>query len=287
MSSKAIVRVAGQLQKGISASLTQFVYDNGGDIIDFDQYVDLESEPNYYYGRIEWSMDDFQIATGDLEQRLVTSIGEKFNASIDLNLVIKPLRMAILITHDLPCFYNIVLKSIAGDWNAKPTLVVSNRETLKHEAERFQIPFYCLPVTPETREAQGEALLSLLADNSIDLVVLAKYMQIVSANVIAVYRNRIINIHHSMLPSFVGAKPYHQAREYGVKFIGATAHYVTEGLDEGPIIAQGIKTISHKETSAELVNIGKSIEAEVMVRALELHIDRRIIIAGRRSIIFD
>lgn len=287
MNSKAILRVAGQLQKGISASLTQFIYDNGGDIIDFDQYVDLESEPNYYYGRIEWSMDDFQIATGDLEQRLVTSIGEKFNASIDLNLVIKPLRMAILITHDLPCFYNIVLKSIAGDWNAKPTLVVSNRETLKHEAERFQIPFYCLPVTPETREAQGEALLSLLADNSIDLVVLAKYMQIVPANVIAVYRNRIINIHHSMLPSFVGAKPYHQAREYGVKFIGATAHYVTEGLDEGPIIAQGIKTISHKQTSAELVNIGKSIEAEVMVRALELHIDRRIIIAGRRSIIFD
>ncbi len=144
-----------------------------------------------------------------------------------------------------------------------------------------------MPVAPDTREAQGEVLLSLLADNSIDLVVLAKYMQILPANVITAYRDRIINIHHSMLPSFVGARPYHQAREYGVKFIGATAHYVTEGLDEGPIIAQGIKSISHKQTSTELVNIGKSIEAEVMLRALELHIDRRIIIAGRRSIIFD
>lgn len=287
MNNKAILRVAGQLQQGISASLTQFVYDNGGDIIDFDQYVDLECEPNRYYGRIEWSMDNFQIAADDLEQQLVTSIGQKFNASINLNVVTKPLRLAILVTRDLPCFYSIVMKSIARDWNAEPTLVVSNHETLKFEAERFQIPFYSLPVTPDTRESQGKTLLSLLADNSIDLVVLAKYMQIIPANVIAEYRDRIINIHHSMLPSFVGARPYHRAREYGVKFIGATAHYVTEGLDEGPIIVQGIKSISHKQTSAELVNIGKSIEAEVMLRALELHIDRRIMIAGRRSVIFD
>ncbi len=287
MNNRAIVIASGPLKAGISAALTQFVYKYQGEIADFEQYVDMESDPKTYYARMEWSLSDFGLPIDQIKQQLEADIGTKFEVSLDLRIITRPVRIAIMVTKQLPCFYNLVLKTITKEWYADPILVVSNREDMKKDAQRFDIPFHHLPITPENRDAQGEKAIELFKQHDIDLVVLAKYMQIIPKAVIENFDRRIINIHHSMLPAFVGAKPYHQARRYGVKFIGATAHYVTEELDEGPIIVQDVKPITHKKTSDELVALGKSIESDVLSRAVGFHLEHRITLSGRRSIIFE
>lgn len=287
MNNRAVVIVSGQLKPGISAAMTQFVYRHQGEIADFDQYVDTEVEPYHYFARMEWSLDKFALSPESIETELRQDLEESFDVSTDVRIFTRPARIAIMVTAQLPCFYNCVLKTITREWYADPVLVVSNRKDMQEDAERFDIPFHHIPITPDTRIAQGDRLIGLLERNDVDLLILAKYMQIIPPNVVEAYRNRIINIHHSMLPAFVGAKPYHQAREYGVKFIGATAHYVTEVLDEGPIIVQDVKPINHRKTSDELVALGKSIESDVLTRAVGYHLEHRLTVSGRRSIVFD
>lgn len=288
MTTRAILVVSGALQPGVAAALTQYVYRNKGNILDFDQYVDVEATPRTFFARMEWDLDGFLIAPEDIITSLTGELSKAdFQLSLDLRILDRPLKMAIMVTKQLPCFYGMLAKILSNEWYAEPTLVLSNRTDMEIDARRFDLPFFCLPVTPENREEQGQKAIELFEENQIDLVVLAKYMQIIPPNVLAKYSGRMINIHHSMLPAFVGAKPYHQAREYGVKFIGATAHYVTEVLDEGPIIMQNVKPITHRQTADELVNMGKSIETETLLRAVELHLQHRITISGRRSIIFD
>lgn len=287
MKNHAILIVSGPLKSGIAAALTKFVYSYHGEITDFDQYVDVETNPRTYFARMEWNLSGFQLPTAKIKDCLDAEIGKRYGVKLDLRTTDKPLKMAIMVTKQLPCFYNLVLKTITKEWFADPLIVVSNRLDMEEDAQRFNIPFHHLPITPENREQQGDALVQLLEEHDIDLVVLAKYMQIIPKNVLEKYAGRIINIHHSMLPAFVGAKPYHQARAYGVKFVGATAHYVTEVLDEGPIIVQDVKSITHKKTSDELVALGKSIESDVLMRAVGFHIEHRIVLSGRRSIIFE
>lgn len=287
MTVRAVLVVSGTLQEGVAAALTQFVYRNNGNIVDYDQYVDVETEPRMFFARLEWELDGFQIERQEIIPALQSDLNGKFQVTMDLRVMDRPVRMAIMVTKQLPCFYGMLAKILSHEWNAEPVLVVSNRRDMEVDVRRFDVPFYCLPITPDTREAQGQKTIELFEEHDIELVVLAKYMQIIPPNVLAKYSGRMINIHHSMLPAFVGAKPYHQAREYGVKFIGATAHYVTEELDEGPIIMQNVKPITHRQTADELVNMGKSIETETLLRAVELHLQHRITIAGRRSIIFD
>ena len=287
MSIRATLVVSGPLQAGVAAALTQFVYRHGGTIVDFDQYVDIETEPRLFFARMEWELDGFELAPLEIESALRRELATEYQLQLDLRLMDKPVKMAILVTKQLPCFYGMLAKILSNEWHAEPALVLSNRMDMEVDAKRFDLPFYCLPISPDNREAQGKKALELFAQYGIELVVLAKYMQIIPPNVLAQYSGRMINIHHSMLPAFVGAKPYHQAREYGVKFIGATAHYVTEDLDEGPIIMQNVKPITHRQTADELVNMGKSIETETLLRAVELHLQHRITVSGRRSIIFD
>lgn len=288
MTTRAILVVSGALQPGVAAALTQYVYRNNGNILDFDQYVDVEMEPKAFFARMEWDLTGFLVETENIVASIEHELAKaNFRLSLDLRIMDRPLRMAIMVTKQLPCFYGMLAKIHSNEWFAEPTLVLSNRTDMEEHAKRFDLPFHCLPVTPENRIEKGQKAIALFEENEIDLVVLAKYMQIIPANVLEKYSGRIINIHHSMLPAFVGAKPYHQARAYGVKFIGATAHYVTEELDEGPIIMQNVKPISHRQTADELVSMGKSIETETLLRAVELHLQHRITVSGRRSIIFD
>lgn len=287
MENRAVLLAHGPLQAGIAAALTQFVYKYQGEICNFDQYVDTEDKPKTFYARMEWLLDGFDIEPERIKAVIDDELGSRFDVSLDLRLITKPQRIAIMVTKQLPCFYGLVIKTLTKEWHAEPALVISNREDMQVDAERFGLPFVHMPITPDSRDAQGQKTVELLQQHDIDLVVLAKYMQIIPPAMVEAYRQRIINIHHSMLPAFVGAKPYHQAREYGVKFVGATAHYVSEVLDEGPIISQSVKPISHKQTSEELVSLGKSIESDVLLQAVGLHLDHRIVISGRRSIILD
>ncbi len=284
---KAILLVDGPLQAGIAAALTQFVYQYNGQILDFDQYVDTESEPRLYFARIEWPLAGFALAPEKIEAALKHALDHKYQLRLDLRIVERPARIAIMVTKQLPCFYGMLTKLLSHEWYAEASLVISNRMDMQVDANRFDLPFYHLPITPENREFQGEKAMDLFREYEIDLVVLAKYMQIIPRNVLKHYSKRMINIHHSMLPAFVGARPYHQARQYGVKFIGATAHFVNEVLDDGPIISQNVKPITHKQTAKELVSIGKSIETETLVHAVQLHLQHRIIVSGRRCIIFE
>lgn len=287
MTIKAILVVSGALQAGVAAALTQYVYKNNGNILDFDQYVDVETEPRMFFARMEWDLSAFNIASEDILSTLQSELNGKYDLTLDLRIMDRPVRMAIMVTKQLPCFYGMLAKILSHEWYAEPTLVLSNRLDMEIDAKRFDLPFHFLPITADSREAQGRKAIEIFEDNHIDLVVLAKYMQIIPPNILTKYSGRMINIHHSMLPAFVGAKPYHQAREYGVKFIGATAHYVTEELDDGPIIMQNVKPISHRQTVAELVSMGKSVETETLLRAVELHLQHRIVIFGRRCIIFE
>lgn len=287
MKNQAVILVSGRLQERLAAALTNFVYGHGGEIVDFDQYVDTESSPKQYAARISWNLEGFDIPDSKLQESVESEIGSHFDVELSVHTLVEPTKIAIMVTREIPCLYSVLLKCLSTEWNAVPTLIMSNRKDLEPEAERFNIPFFHVPVTPETREAQGEVAKGIFSEHNIELVILAKYMQIIPPNLVQAYRQRMINIHHSMLPAFVGAKPYHQAREFGVKFIGATAHYVVEDLDQGPIIAQGVKEISHKRTSQELAVLGKSVEAEVLARAVGLHLEHRIALSGRRTIILD
>ena len=284
---KAILLVDWPLQAGIAAKLTQFVYANNGEIVDFDQYVDTEQAPRLYFARIEWALDGFAIEPQQIKAALERELGTQYQLHLNLKLVTRPAKIAIMVTKQLPCFYGMLTKILSNEWDAEASMVVSNRMDMEVDAKRFDLPYHYLPITPDTRVEQGNKAMAIWQEQDIDLVVLAKYMQIIPENVLASYSRKMINIHHSMLPAFVGAKPYHQAREYGVKFIGATAHYVSEVLDEEPIITQNVKPISHKQTAKELVSVGKSIETETLLRAVQLHLEHRIIISGRRSIIFE
>jgi formyltetrahydrofolate deformylase len=176
---------------------------------------------------------------------------------------------------------------ISGLWNAKVALVISNHPDLESETRRFEVPFHHTPINANNKEDHENHQLDLLREANIELVVLARYMQIVSERLIAHYRNRIINIHHSMLPAFAGAKPYQQAYNRGVKLIGATSHYVTYELDAGPIIAQDMVSVTHRKSVPELMDMGRQLETKVLSQAVSLHVNRRVMVEEGRTIIFD
>jgi formyltetrahydrofolate deformylase len=195
-------------------------------------------------------------------------------------------RIAVLVTTAPHCLYDLLLRKEEGEIRCEIPVIISNHATLEGVADRFRIPFHFLPVTPDSRAEQEERLQELLRRYHIDLVVLARYMQVLTANVVAPYRGRIINIHHAFLPAFQGGNPYERAYARGVKMIGATAHYVTEELDEGPIIEQGVERVTHEHTPEELRRIGRDVERMVLARAVKAHVEHQIIVSGRRTICF-
>lgn len=243
---------------GILAEVTDFITVNKGNIIYLDQYVDHVE--NIFFMRIEWELKDFLVPQEKIEDYFRTLYGQKYEMDFRLYFSdVKP-RMAIFVSKLSHCLFDILARYTAGEWNVEIPLIISNHPDLQHVAERFGIPFYLFPITKETKEEQERKEMELLAKHKITFIVLARYMQVISEQMINAYPNKIINIHHSFLPAFVGAKPYHAAFQRGVKIIGATSHYVTTELDAGPIIEQDVVRITHKDTIEDLVNKGKDLE---------------------------
>ena len=269
---------------GILAEVTDFITVNKGNIIYLDQYVDHVE--NIFFMRIEWELKDFLVPQEKIEDYFRTLYGQKYEMDFRLYFSdVKP-RMAIFVSKLSHCLFDMLARDTAGEWNVEIPLIISNHPDLQHVAERFGIPFYLFPITKETKEEQERKEMELLAKHKITFIVLARYMQVISEQMINAYPNKIINIHHSFLPAFVGAKPYHAAFQRGVKIIGATSHYVTTELDAGPIIEQDVVRITHKDAIEDLVNKGKDLEKIVLSRAVQKHIERKVLTYKNKTVIF-
>lgn len=272
-------------QPGILAEVTDFITVNKGNIIYLDQYVDHVE--NIFFMRIEWELESFLVPQEKIEDYFETLYAQKYGMSFRLYFSdVKP-RMAIFVSKMSHCLFDLLARYTAGEWNVEIPLIISNHPDLQHVAERFGIPFHLFPITKETKEEQEKKEMELLAKHKVNFIVLARYMQVISEKMIGAYPNRIINIHHSFLPAFVGAKPYHAAFERGVKIIGATSHYVTTELDAGPIIEQDVVRITHKDTVQDLVNKGKDLEKIVLSRAVQKHIERKALAYKNKTVIFN
>ena len=271
-------------KQGILAEVTDFITVNKGNIIYLDQYVDHAE--NIFFMRIAWDLDGFLIPKEKIEEYFDTLYARKYDMTFRLYFSGTKPRMAIFVSKMSHCLYDLLARYIAGEWNVEIPLIISNHPDLESVGKRFDIPFYVFPINKENKEEQERAEMELLAQHNINFIVLARYMQIISEKMIEAYPNRIINIHHSFLPAFIGAKPYHAAFERGVKIIGATSHYVTTELDAGPIIEQEIVRISHKDTIADLVNKGKDLEKIVLSRAVQKHIERKVLVYKNKTVIF-
>lgn len=270
---------------GILAEVTDFITVNKGNIIYLDQYVDHVE--NIFFMRIEWELKDFLVPQEKIEDYFATLYAQKYEMNFRLYFSDTKPRMAIFVSKMSHCLFDLLARYTAGEWNVEIPLIISNHTDLQHVAERFGIPFHLFPITKETKEEQEKKEMELLAKHKITFIVLARYMQVISEQMINAYPNRIINIHHSFLPAFVGAKPYHAAFERGVKIIGATSHYVTTELDAGPIIEQDVVRITHKDTVQDLVNKGKDLEKIVLSRAVQKHIERKVLAYKNKTVIFN
>ena len=272
-------------EKGIILSVTNYISRNNGNIVDLDQHVD--SEQKIFFMRVEWTLSDFNIPRENIGAHFGSEVAQKYQMQYTIHFRDEKIRMALMVSKMDHCFNDILSRYKSGEWNVEIPLIISNHPDMEETANRFGIPYHYIPVSKQTKVEQEKKQLQLLSAHNIDFVVLARYMQILSENFIKDYSNRIINIHHSFLPAFPGAKPYHSAHERGVKIIGATSHYVTKELDAGPIIAQSTANISHKDRVEDLVRKGRDIEKVVLSRAIWYHVNRRILSYGNRTIIFD
>ncbi len=270
---------------GILAEVTDFITVNKGNIVYLDQYVDHVE--NIFFMRIEWELKDFLVPQEKIEDYFATLYAQKYGMNFRLYFSDTKPRMAIFVSKMSHCLFDLLARYTAGEWNVEIPLIISNHPDLQHVAERFGIPFHLFPITKETKEEQEKKEMELLAKHKITFIVLARYMQVISEQMINAYPNKIINIHHSFLPAFVGAKPYHAAFERGVKIIGATSHYVTTELDAGPIIEQDVVRITHKDTVQDLVNKGKDLEKIVLSRAVQKHIERKVLAYKNKTVIFN
>jgi formyltetrahydrofolate deformylase len=273
------------LRLGLAASLTQFVYTHEGRILYHEQYVDPEL--GHYYTRLAWDVSSFAVSQDETAGLLRTLIGGEPETEWSLHYSDEVSRMAVFVSKDPWCLYDILARSLSGEWRVEVPLVVGNHPELETVAKRFDVAFRLFPVTKESKSGVEEEQLALLASQKIDLVVLARYMQVISGRFIEAYPNRIINIHHAFLPAFPGARPYHAARARGVKVIGATSHYVTETLDAGPIIEQDVLRVTHRHSVDDLVRFGRDLEKVVLSRAIGSHLRRKIIVHKGRTVVFD
>ena len=282
MSPTATLLVSCPDQKGLVAKIANFIYANGGNIIHADQHTDFAA--GLFLTRIEWQLEGFNLPR-DLIGPAFGAIAQPLQAQWQLHFSDTIPRIAVWVSRQDHCLFDLLWRHQAQEFHAEIPLIVSNHPDLQLVAEQFGIDYHCLPITAATKTEQEAKALELLQQYNIDLVVLAKYMQILSPEFVAQFPT-IINIHHSFLPAFVGAKPYHQAHQRGVKIIGATAHYVTSDLDAGPIIEQDVARISHRDEVHDLIRKGKDLERIVLARAVRLHLQNRVLVYGNRTVVF-
>ena len=269
-------------QQGLVAKIANFIYANGGNVVHADQHRDEPSE--LFLSRIEWQLEGFNLQR-ELVGPAFDSIAKPLGASWQLHFSDVVPRMALWVSKQNHCLLDLLWRHQAGELAAEIPLIVSNHKTLQPVAEQFNIAFCHIPITKATRSEQEAKQLALLKEHAIDVVVLAKYMQILSPDFLSQF-SQVINIHHSFLPAFVGANPYHRAHERGVKIIGATGHYVTSDLDAGPIIEQDVVRESHRDQVSDLIRKGKDLERVVLARAVRLHLQNRVLVYGNRTVVF-
>ena len=286
MKSCAILLLHCPDKPGIISEITKFVTDNKGNIVYLDQYVDRED--GMFFMRIQWELEKFLIPREKIFDYIDTLYALRYKMTFNLYFTDERPRMAIFVSKMSHCLYDLLARYKGGEWNVDIPCIVSNHEDLRYIADQFNIPYYVWSVNKDhsNKDEVEKAQMALLKEKKVTFVVLARYMQIIGDNMIQAYPHHIINIHHSFLPAFNGAKPYHQAWERGVKIIGATSHYVTAELDAGPIIEQDITRISHKDTPESLVLKGKDLEKIVLSRAVTKHIERKILTYHNKTIIF-
>jgi formyltetrahydrofolate deformylase len=272
-------------RQGILATVTEFLNKNNGNILYLDQHVDREEQ--IFYMRVEWDLKEFAIPSDKIGEYFNTLIASKLNMTWKLYFSEFVPRMALFVSKMPHCLFDILARYTAGEWDVEIPLIISNHLTLKPVAERFGIDFYYFDMTPENKEEIEKKEIELLTEKGIDFIVLARYMQILSGGFVANFPNRIINIHHSFLPAFAGAKPYHAAHERGVKIIGATSHYVTSNLDAGPIIEQDVTRCSHVDTVQNLVRKGRDLEKIVLSNAVYKHLQHKILVYNNRTVVFN
>ena len=272
-------------RQGILATVTEFLNKNHGNIIYLDQHVDHQE--GIFYMRVEWELNGFAIPAEKIGEYFETLIAKPLQMSWRLYFTDDIPRMALFVSTMPHCLFDILGRYTAGEWDVEIPLIISNHEILKPVAERFGIDFYHFPVNKENKSEQEKSEIGLLRKYNINFVVLARYMQILSPEFIEQFPNKIINIHHSFLPAFAGAKPYHAAHERGVKIIGATSHYVTSDLDAGPIIEQDVTRCSHVDTVEKLIRKGRDLEKIVLSQAVYKHLQRKILVYKNRTVVFN
>ncbi|MEW6637235.1 MAG: formyltetrahydrofolate deformylase [Actinomycetota bacterium] len=270
-------------RKGLIAAVSSFVAMHDGNILSADQYV---SDSGRFFMRLEIEGEGFGLERGEFDAAFAP-LARRHRMEWRISYTDAPKRMAILVSRYDHCLIDLLWRWDAGELDAHIPLVVSNHPDLASRAEGYGIPFHHLPVTKERKAEQEAKVLDLLAEHEVDLIVLARYMQILTPGFVSAYPERIINIHHSFLPAFVGADPYRRAHERGVKIIGATAHYVTEELDAGPIIHQDVAHVSHRDTVDDLVRLGREVERRVLARAVRWHLEDRVLVDGNRTVVFE
>ncbi len=270
-------------RKGLIAALAQLLYDHGANILQAQQHT--ESSEQMFFQRIRFDMAELDISRQALEDLLSIEC-ERYKMRWRISYSDRPKRLAIFVSKFEHCLHDLLLRHRLGEFDCELAMVISNHPDLEPVASQFGVPFHVFPITSETKAEQEKKEISFLEQEKVDLIVLARYMQILSDWFVSRFPERIINIHHSFLPAFSGARPYHQAHEQGVKLIGATAHYATSELDEGPIIAQDVVPCTHRDTVQDLVRKGRDVERVVLARAVSGHVDDRVRVHGRRTIAF-
>ncbi|MCW5517591.1 formyltetrahydrofolate deformylase [Muriicola sp. Z0-33] len=281
---QATILILCEDQTGIISAVTGFIHQRGGNIIYLDQHVD--QQVGKFFMRIETDFKDENTLSEDFKKNFEQELAVPYEMKWRIYTTDDTPKMAIFVSKYNHCLYDLLSRVKSGELDVSIPFILSNHKDLEYVARQFDVPFYWIPVLKDKKAEAEEQQLALLQQYQIDFIVLARYMQIISPGIISHFPNKIINIHHSFLPAFAGAKPYHAAFERGVKIIGATSHYVTEELDEGPIIAQDVTTVSHAQTVSDFIAKGRDLEKIVLARAVQLHCNRKTMVYNNKTVIF-
>ena len=280
----AILLISCPDQPGIVSAVSSFIGKHNGNIVYLDQHVD--SRAGLFFMRVEWETENLALSDDEFLETFNNEIAEDLKLNWQIHYSNQVPKTAIFVTKDAHCLYDLLSRHESGELKLEIPLIIGNHNSLEDVAQRFGIPFFLFQITKENKKDQEEAEIALLKEHNIDTIILARYMQILSDNFVQHFPNQIINIHHSFLPAFAGAKPYHQAYERGVKLIGATSHYVTADLDEGPIIAQDVIRVSHRESLSDFIRHGRDLEKIVLSRGVWAHSQRKVLVLQNKTVVF-
>ncbi len=283
-SPSAILLVHCPDRPGIVANIATFLQENGGNILDVDEHVD--DRRSRFFMRVEWDLSSFGIPREKIAEFFRILVAEKYGMDWSLHFSDDRPRIAIFASRRHHCLYDMLSRWQSRGWRCEIALIISNHEETRRVADAFGVPCHVFPITTENKAQQEAEEIALIERENVELIVLARYMQVLSTEFVSRYPNRIINIHHSFLPAFPGARPYHSAHERGVKIIGATSHYVTADLDEGPIIEQDVTHVTHRDSIADLIRKGRDLEKVVLARGVFSHLTRRTIVCDNRTVVF-